>query len=170
MKISIITGVVISSPWIFYHLWMFVSAGLYPNERKYIHIAVPFSTVLFIAGALFFILMVAPLTLSFLVKFDKAVLDASPNFTFKDYVSFVTTLMLVFGFAFQTPIAIYFLNKTGLVSIKALRSSRKYVLLAVFVVAAIVTPPDVISQVTLAVPLYMLFELGIIICSFAGRK
>lgn len=170
MKISIITGVVISSPWIFYHLWMFVSAGLYPNERKYIHIAVPFSTVLFIAGALFFILAVAPLTLSFLVKFNEAVIGVSSNFTFKDYVSFITTLMLVFGFAFQTPIAIYFLNKTGLVSIKALRSSRKYVLLAVFVVAAIVTPPDVISQVTLAVPLYMLFELGIIICSVAGRK
>ena len=79
MKISIITGVVISSPWIFYHLWMFVSAGLYQNERKYIHIAIPFSTVLFIAGALFFILVVAPLTLSFLVKFNKAVLGVSSN-------------------------------------------------------------------------------------------
>jgi sec-independent protein translocase protein TatC len=78
--------------------------------------------------------------------------------------------MLVFGLAFQTPTAIFFLNRTGLVSLEALNRSRKYILLIIFVVAAMATPPDVISQVTLAVPLYLLFELGILLSYFAGRK
>jgi sec-independent protein translocase protein TatC len=79
-------------------------------------------------------------------------------------------LMLVFGIAFQTPIAIFFLNRTGLVSIGALRKSRKFVLLGIFVVAAMVTPPDVISQVTLGIPLYILFELGILLSVFSERR
>ena len=166
MKISLISGLLISSPWVFYQLWMFVSAGLYKNERKYVRLATPCSAILFISGALFFLLVVAPLTLGFLIKFNKAVLGVSSNFTFQNYISFVTTLMLVFGAAFQTPIAIYFLNKTGIVSLKMLTESRKYVLLTIFIVAAVATPPDIISQVTLALPLYLLFELGIILARF----
>ena len=170
MKIALIAGVIVSSPWIFYQIWMFVSAGLYLNEKRFIRLAVPFSVVLFVAGALFFIFIVAPITLGFLVNFNKRVLGVTSNFTFKNYISFVTTLMLVFGIAFQTPVAIFFLNKTGLLSLKALRSSRKFVLLAVFIIAAMVTPPDVISQITLALPLYMLFELGILISGLSDRK
>jgi sec-independent protein translocase protein TatC len=149
---------------------MFVAAGLYSNEKRYVYLAAPFSAVLFIAGAVFFVFLVAPLTLNFLVKFNEKMLGVSSRFTFQHYISFITHLMLVFGIAFQTPTAIFFLNKVGLVSLKALRSSRKYVLLVVFVVAAMVTPPDIISQVTLAVPLYLLFELGIILCYLASRK
>ena len=170
IKIALMAGLILSSPWVFYHIWMFVAAGLYAHEKKYVHTAVPFSATLFVAGALFFLFVVAPLTLGFLVKFNEGVLDARSNFTFADYISFVTMLMLVFGIAFQTPIAIFFLNRTGLVSIKALRKSRKFVLLAIFVVAAMATPPDVISQVTLAIPLYLLFELGIILSVFSQRR
>ncbi len=169
MKISLISGLVISSPWVFYQLWMFVAAGLYPNEKRYIHFAVPFSTVLFVTGALFFIYVVAPISLAFFLKFGD-IIGVSSIWTFQKYVSFVTVLMLVFGIAFQTPIAIFFLNRTGLVSVAALRGSRKYILLGVFIVAAISTPPDVISQVTLALPLYALFELGILLACFADRK
>jgi sec-independent protein translocase protein TatC len=169
MKVSLIAGLVISSPWVFYQLWMFVAAGLYPNERRYIHVAVPFSAALFITGALFFIYVVAPISLAFFLKFGD-IIGVSSNWTFQKYVSFITMLMLVFGVAFQTPIAIFFLGKTGLVSIQALRRSRKYVLLGVFVVAAMATPPDAVSQITLAVPLYLLFELGILLCYFSGRK
>jgi sec-independent protein translocase protein TatC len=149
---------------------MFVAAGLYAHERKYVHTAVPFSATLFVTGALFFIFVVAPLTLKFLVKFNQNVLGATSNFTFADYVSFITMLMLIFGVAFQTPVAIFFLNKTGLVSIKGLRRSRKFVFLGVFVVAAMATPPDFISQITLGVPLYLLFELGILVSWFSSRK
>jgi len=170
IKIALMAGLILSSPWVFYHIWMFVAAGLYAHEKKYVHKAVPFSAILFVTGALFFLFVVAPLTLGFLVKFNEGVLDARSNFTFADYISFVTMLMLVFGVAFQTPIAIFFLNRTSLVSIQALRKSRKFVLLGIFVIAAMATPPDVISQVTLAIPLYLLFELGIILSVFAERR
>jgi len=169
MKIGLISGLIISSPWVFYQLWMFVSAGLYARERRYVHIAVPFSATLFVAGAVFFLFVVAPLSLRFFLSFGNF-MGVESNWTQQKYISFVTMLMLVFGIAFQTPIAIFFLNRTGLVSIPALRRSRKYVLLGVFIVAAFATPPDVISQVTLAVPLYLLFELGILLSYLAGRK
>ncbi|MBC8472859.1 MAG: twin-arginine translocase subunit TatC [Planctomycetes bacterium] len=169
MKISLISGLILTSPWVFYHLWMFVAAGLYPNERRYVQIAVPFSVILFVTGALFFLFLVAPLSLKFFLKFGEWI-DVETSWTLQGYVSFITLLMLVFGLGFQTPIAIFILNRTGLVSISALRSSRKYVLLGVFVVAAVATPPDVISQITLAIPLYALFEMGILMSWFAERR
>ena len=170
VKIALMTGLIISSPWVFYQLWMFIAAGLYLSEKRYVYFAAPFSAVLFITGALFFIIVVAPLTLGFLVKFNQSFLGVSSQFTFQNYISFITHLMLVFGIAFQTPTAIFFLNRTGLVSLKALSRSRKYVLLAIFIVAAMATPPDVVSQVTLALPLYLLFELGILISYLANRR
>ena len=169
VRIALIAGLIVSSPWVFYHLWMFVAAGLYPNERRYVYIAIPFSVILFITGALFFMFIVAELSLAFLLKVNLW-LGLKSNWTFPKYVSFIAALMLVFGIAFQTPIAIFFLNRTGLVSIRALSRSRKYVFLAVFIIAAMATPPDVISQVTLAVPLYLLFELGILMSYLAGRR
>ncbi len=170
IKIALIAGLLLSSPWVFYQLWMFVAAGLYPHEKRYVNIAAPFSAILFVTGALFFLIVVAPLTLKFLVSFNERILDVKSQFTFQHYISFVSHLMLVFGLAFQTPTAIFFLNRTGLVSIAALNKSRKFVILAIFVVAAMATPPDVISQVTLAVPLYLLFELGILLSYIASRR
>ncbi|MHC4586858.1 MAG: twin-arginine translocase subunit TatC, partial [Planctomycetota bacterium] len=124
IKIALIAGLLLSSPWVFYQLWMFVAAGLYPHEKRYVNIAAPFSALLFVAGALFFLIVVAPLTLSFLVSFNQRILDANSAFTFQHYISFISHLMLVFGLAFQTPSAIFFLNRTGLVSIAALNKSR----------------------------------------------
>ncbi|MHC4558161.1 MAG: twin-arginine translocase subunit TatC [Planctomycetota bacterium] len=169
MKISLISGLIVSSPWVFYHLWMFVAAGLYANERRYVRIAVPFSTALFVIGALFFLFVVAPISLGFFLGFGDLI-GVSSNWTFQKYISFVTMLMLVFGIGFQTPIAIFVLNRTGLVSIESLKKSRKYVIIAMFGIAAIATPPDVISQITLALPLYALFELGILLSYIASRK
>jgi len=148
---------------------MFVAAGLYSHEKRYVYLAAPFSAVLFIFGALFFLIVVAPLALKFLVKVNDF-LGLSSNWTFPYYIAFVTHLMLVFGLAFQTPTAIFFLNRTGLVSRKALSRSRKYVLLLIVIVAAMATPPDVVSQIALAVPLYLRFELGILLSYFADRK
>ncbi len=169
VKIALITGLILSSPWVFYHLWMFVAAGLYPHEKRYVYLAVPFSAVLFIAGALFFIFVVAPISISFFVNINNW-LGLRTDITFKNYISFVAILMLVFGIAFQTPTAILFLNRTGLVSLKTLSSSRKYVVLIIVIVAAMATPPDVVSQIALAVPLYLLFELGILLSYFANRR
>ncbi len=170
IKIAMIAGLLLSSPWVFYHMWMFIAAGLYTHEKRYVNIAAPFSALLFVTGALFFLIVVAPLTLSFLVSFNQRILDANSAFTFQHYISFISHLMLVFGLAFQTPSAIFFLNRTGLVSIAALNKSRKFVILAIFVVAAMATPPDVISQVTLAVPSYLLFELGILLSYIASQR
>ncbi|MHC4744601.1 MAG: twin-arginine translocase subunit TatC [Planctomycetota bacterium] len=170
MKISLIAGLVISAPWVFYQLWMFVAAGLYPKERRYVHIAVPFSTVLFVCGALFFLLVVAPLAMNFLVGFNRKFLGVNSYFTFQNYISFVTMLMLVFGAGFQTPIAIFILVRTELVAISSLRKARKFVLLGMFFIAAVATPPDVISQVTLAIPLYILYELGILLGYLSLKK
>jgi sec-independent protein translocase protein TatC len=170
VRISLIAGLIISSPWVFYHLWMFAAVGLYSHEKKYVYSAAPFSAALFIGGALFFIYIVAPLILSFSIKFNQSMLGINSQFTFKNYISFITRLTFIFGIAFQTPTAIFFLNKTGLVSLKTLSRSRKYILLIIFVLAAIATPPDVVSQITLAVPLYLLFELGILISYYANRK
>lgn len=169
MKISLISGLIISSPWVFYQLWMFIAVGLYEKERKYVRFAVPFSVLLFVIGALFFLFLIAPLSLKFFLIFGDLI-GVSSNWTFQKYISFVTMLMLVFGLGFQTPIAILVLNRTGLISIQALKSSRKYVFIGVFAVAAIATPPDVISQITLAIPLYALFELGILLSWFAERR
>ncbi len=170
VKISLISGLLLSSPWVFYHLWMFVAAGLYSNEKKYVFIAAPCSALLFIAGAMFFIFVVGPLTLGFLIKFNENFLRAKSQFNLQKYISFVIHLVLVFGIAFQTPTAIFFLNRTGLVSLKALTSSRKYVVLLIVILAAMATPPDFVSQVALAIPLYFLFELGIILSYIASRK
>ena len=171
MDISMIAAVVMASPWVFYQLWLFIAAGLYPHEKRYVYMAAPFSAALFITGALFFIFIIAPLTLRFLVMFNKSVLGVTSNFTFKNYVSFVATMMLVFGLAFQTPIAIFFLNKTGLVSVQALCKARKYVFLAIVIIAAAATPgSDIVSLFALTIPMYLLFELGILLCYFANRK
>ncbi len=171
MEISGVAGVVISSPWIFYQFWMFISAGLYHHEKRYVYMVVPFSAALFVVGALFFIFTVAPITLQFLVMFNRDFLGVDSNFTFQNYISFIATMMLVFGLAFQTPIAIFFLNKIGLVSIKVLHNSRRFVILGIVVVAAAVIPgSDVFSLFAMAIPMYLLFELGILLCYFFNRK
>jgi sec-independent protein translocase protein TatC len=171
MEIAMISSVVIASWWIFYQFWMFISAGLYPHEKRFVRIAAPFSAGLFVIGALFFIFVIAPVTLRFLVLFNKEILGVSSNFTFQNYVSFIAAMMLVFGLAFQTPIAIYFLNRTGLVSMEALGKSRRFVMLGVVVIAAVATPgSDVFSLFALAIPIYLLFELGILLCRLSARQ
>lgn len=171
MNISMVAGAVLASPWIFYQIWMFISAGLYPHERRWIYVVVPFSVILFIAGVLLFVLFIAPVTLKFLVMFNKDVLGVESNFTFKNYISFVTGMMLAFGLSFQTPIIIFFLNKFGLLPLKVVQKSRRFVILAIVVIAAAVTPgSDMFSLFSLAIPLYLLFEVGVLLCYFSERK
>jgi sec-independent protein translocase protein TatC len=169
MKVALISGLILTCPWVFYQLWMFVAAGLYAHERRYVRHAVPFSAALFIAGALFFLFVVAPLSLRFFLLFGD-IIGVAANWTLEKYISFVTILMLVFGLAFQTPIAIFILVRTGLVTLETLRGIRKYVILGTVILSAVVTPPDVISQISLAVPLYALYELGMLLAHLAQKK
>jgi sec-independent protein translocase protein TatC len=171
MKIAMIAGLIISSPWVFYQIWMFISAGLYPHERRYVYLATPFCAGLFIAGAMFFILLIAPAMLGFLVMFNKQVLNVSSYFDFARYISFVTLMMLIFGIAFQTPIAVYFLNRTGLVPLNTFKQARKYVILGIVIVAAAATPgSDLVSLSSLSIAMYVLYELGILLCWIAERR
>jgi sec-independent protein translocase protein TatC len=164
MKTALLFGAILSSPWIFYQLWKFVSAGLYASEKKFVHIVAPICAVLFGTGAMFFLFVIAPLMIRFLIGFDTGV-EVQTQVTLSSYVSFMLIMMLVFGLCFQMPIAIVAANKIGIVSAAALKSARKYIILAIFVIAAVVTPsPDMISQIALAVPMYILYEAGLLFC------
>lgn len=169
LKTCLLFGLIISSPWVFYQLWTFISAGLYTHEKKLVHKIVPASTALFIAGCLFFIKIVAPLTMRFFINFHPGISFVKVNFTLQNYVSFVVWLTLVFGLAFQMPIVILCMEKLGITSLDALKRSRKYVILLLVIVAALATPPDVISQIALAVPLYVLFEASVLACRLTRK-
>jgi sec-independent protein translocase protein TatC len=170
MKVSLISGLILTAPWVFYQIWAFVAAGLYENERRYVYRAIPFSAALFIIGALFFLFVIARITLIFFLSFGDVVGVAS-NWTVQRYISFISILMLVFGLAFQTPIAVYILVRTGLVAIETLCGIRKYMILALAFVSAVATPsPDPFSMLALLIPLYGLYELGILMGWLSQRK
>lgn len=170
MKICLIAGLILSSPWVFYQLWMFVAAGLYPRERRTVYAAVPFCVLLFAAGALLFLFVIAPTALEFFVTFGQWI-GVVPMWMFRNYVSFITLSMLVFGLAFQTPVVVVTAYRVGLVEIQSLRSGRKYALFAAFLIGGVATPSvDPFSQTALAVPLYLLYETGIILCVLSDRR
>jgi len=165
IKVCLVFGLLITSPWVFWQIWAFVSSGLYRRERKFVYAVAPISALLFTTGAIFFLVIIAPLAMGFFIKFNERLALAS-NWTFQSYINMVLALTLVFGAAFQMPIAIVFAQMMGLVSIQALGRARKFVILGLVIAAAMATPPDPISQLALAVPLYVLFEGSILICRF----
>ncbi len=165
MKTAFIFGLIFSSPWIFYQLWLFVSAGLYENEKKFVYTVSPICGLLFICGALFFLFVVSPLMIRFFIGFDPGIEGIQTQVTISSYVSFMLLMMLIFGICFQLPIAIVAVNRIGVIAVGTLKNARKYVLIAIFVIAAVITPSaDMITQTALAVPMYILYELGILFC------
>ena len=236
IKVSLFAGLFVSCPWVFYQLWVFIAAGLYPRERKYVHRIIPFSAVLFILGGAFFVFIVAPISCSFFIRFmahypmpkiksnpvykwllpaitgeeeskdetsdeelspvenvtlaildylvaegnlteEKAeeyrqqIIDAKeeeeesfvkPWFTLQKYISLIMVLGLAFGLAFQMPLVVFFLGRMQFVQLATFKANRKFVIFGLVIVAALMTPPDVISQVALVVPMYLLYELGIL--------
>ncbi|MEJ5259555.1 MAG: twin-arginine translocase subunit TatC [Anaerohalosphaeraceae bacterium] len=170
LKASLVLGILLSSPWVFYQIWAFVSAGLYRRERRYVYVVAPISVLLFISGVLFFLLIVAPIALKFFVQFNAGVEYIRYQPSLSDYVSFVLMLSVIFGLTFQTPIFIVFAERMGLIRLESLRKIRRYVFLASFIIGAFATPPDVITQIALAVPLYLLYEASLLVCRFWRRK
>jgi len=230
IKISLFGGLFLGSPWIFYQLWGFVSAGLYPSERRYVNVFVPFAAALFIMGGMFFIVIVAPISFNFFITFnnkltapafsekssyhkfvskilikDDKVADstgpdhfsdgdedkspvstdtntdadkesgsnplAKPLLTLTEYVSLVIVLSLAFGVAFQMPLAVFLLGRLSIIKLESFKTTRKYVLLGIVILAAIMTPgPDVVLQVLLAIPMYILYELGIVMLTFWPKR
>ena len=168
IRVSLMCGLMLASPWVLYQLWAFVAAGLYKREKKWVVIFAPASMVLFVAGLACMYYSVLPLTLRFFLRFGEGI--ATPWFTWGFYVSMVLSFALGFGIGFQTPLVVIFLAASGLVSLQQLRQMRRYVLLGILVLAAILTPPDWQSQVLLALPMVGLFELGLLVSWLILRK
>ncbi len=169
LKISLIGGVVGAAPIIFYQLWAFVSPGLYPQEKTRVFPLVLVSTVLFLIGAAFCYLVVLPYSLKFLIGFSGDLLN--PIITVESYLTFSGMLLLAFGVGFEMPVVAYFLGKVGIISSRILAKGRRYAIVLILVTAAILTPtPDVATQLMLAGPLYLLYEISIIIVKATGRR
>lgn len=168
LKTAFIAAILLASPFIFYQIWMFVAPGLYQKEKKYLFPFVFFSTLLFVGGALFGYFVVFPFGFKFFLGFATDYIQALPSV--KQYFSFAIKLLFAFGVVFELPVIIFFLTKIGIVTPELLQKKRKYAILLTFVAAAILTPPDVITQCMMAGPLIILYELGIIISKVAGQK
>ncbi|MGB7061884.1 MAG: twin-arginine translocase subunit TatC [Candidatus Zixiibacteriota bacterium] len=168
IKISLIAGIIISVPVIFYHVWRFIAPGLFKKEIKMLIPFVLASTVFFLIGAAFCFFMVLPLSMKFLLGFGTEKLK--PMIQIKDYISFVSYLILAFGAVFELPVISYFLGKIGIITADTLRKGRRYAVTAILILAAVITPPDVFSQFMLAGPLYFLYEVSILVVKFTGKK
>lgn len=168
IKIAFFVGLLFSSPFILYQIWKFVSLGLLPKERKYIRIFGPLSFLLFVIGFTFGYLIIVPIGMKFLLGFASEIL--APMITISKYISFVFNLSFAFSLVFQLPIVILFLTKIGIVTPAVLKKRRKEAIVLVFIAAAIMTPPDVVTQVLMAVPLILLYELGILFSRLAYKK
>lgn len=168
IKISIFVGIIVSLPVIFYQLWKFIAPGLYKKERRYIPIIVFFSTLFFLTGALFCYFIIIPYGLNFLLGFSADQLE--PNIQIKEYLKFVTLLIFVFGIIFELPLLSFFLTKMEILTPEFMRTKRRYGIVTIFILAAILTPPDVVTQLFLAGPLIILYEISIWVSKFAMPK
>jgi sec-independent protein translocase protein TatC len=168
LKTAVICGIMLTAPVLFHQLWMFIAPGLYQHEKKYAIPFVVFSTILFVGGALFGYFIVFPFGFKFFLGFANEYIQALPSV--KQYFSFAIKLLFAFGIVFELPVVAFFLSKMGIVTPEFLKKKRKYALLMTFVMAAVLTPPDVITQLMMAGPLIILYEIGILVARMARKK
>ena len=162
-KVCMVTGFVIGSPWIFWQVWMFVAAGLYPSEKRLVHVYLPVSLFLFLAGVLICQIFVIPKAIEALLWFNEW-LGFKPDLRLNEWLSFAIFMPLIFGLSFQTPLVMVFLNKLGIVGVETFQGKRKLAWFGMAVFAAVATPStDALSMLFLWVPMSLLFELGIIL-------
>lgn len=169
LKLALTCGIFLASPFILHEIWAFVAPGLYPHERKW---ALPFiicSSLFFIGGALFGYIVVFPAAFNFFAGYAGEDLKLLPSVS--EYFSLTIKLLLGFGAAFELPIFMVFMALIGIINANMLRRNRKYALLIIFIIAAVLTPtPDVVNQCLLAAPLLVLYEISIILVSIIGRR
>jgi len=159
LKVSFLAGLMLASPVIIYQFWMFIAPGLYDREKRLLVPIVFLSTIFFVGGSLFGYFIVFPYGFDFFLGFATETIRPMPSM--KEYLSFSAKLLLAFGLVFELPLVITFLAKLGIVSVPFLKKNRKYALLLFFVGAAILTPPDVVTQIMMALPLMVLYEISI---------
>ena len=167
IKIAFFCGLFLSIPVVIFQVWRFVSSALEKQEKKHIRIFAPLSYIFFVIGSIFSFFIIVPMAINFLLGFASS--NVVPMITVSRYVSFVGTLTLSFGLVFEVPIASLFLTKIGLVTPKMLRDKRKIAIVLIFISAAILTPPDVVTQCLMALPLVGLYEIGILFSKVVYR-
>ena len=168
MKVTMMTAFLLAMPWVFYQAWAFVAPGLYQHEKR---LGVPLviaSVILFLLGMAFAYFLVFPVVFGFIVGVAPDGVAVMTDIG--KYLDFVMTLFMAFGLTFEVPVAVVLLVKMGMVSVAKLREIRPYVIVGAFVIGAIFTPPDIISQFMLAIPLWILYELGILISLLITRS
>jgi sec-independent protein translocase protein TatC len=166
LEVALIIGFALAMPVIVYQVLSFVTPALYDNERKYLYIAVPGVTLSFAAGVAFCYFLMLPFAIAFLGGFQTDIFN--PIWGAEKYLDFVATFMFWVGLTFELPIVMYFLSKMGIVSAKRMAGFRKYAFVLAFVIGAIITPtPDPVNQTIVSLPIYFLFELGVILARFA---
>ncbi len=202
LRVCMLAGAVLASPYGLYQMWLFIAAGLYERERRAVRKYLLPSVGLFLLGVAFFMVIVAPLVMRFFLQFARTGYPAAPDWGVAffsryllggqvvtpttapsalqagiqpvlrvgDYIAFVTMLGLVFGLGFQTPLVVLFLGRSGLVPVESMRRFRRYVFLVILVFSAVVTPVDVGSMIALALPMYLLYEVGLFVAARGGRR
>jgi sec-independent protein translocase protein TatC len=168
LKITLLAAFLVVLPYVLYQVWAFVAPGLYSHEKKFVVPLVVSSTLLFFVGVAFCYFIVIPAMSKFIQSFAPTAITAAPDI--EQYFGFVLTLFMVFGIAFEVPVAVVVLVMVGLVTIAQLKQARGYFIVGAFIVAAVVTPPDVISQLALAIPMCILYELGILAAQTFVKK
>jgi sec-independent protein translocase protein TatC len=169
IKIAFFASIFLTSPYILYQIWKFISPGLYKAEKKYVAPFVISSSLLFIGGIVFGYFLALPPAFGFFVEFSSDFLK--PMISLREYLSFSMKLLLAFGLSFELPVLIFFMAKIGVVNSKMLSKNRRYAILIIFVAAAILTPsPDAFTQIIMAIPLMGLYEVGIFVAKFAEKK
>ena len=168
LKVALLGGIGLASPVIIYQFWRFIAPGLYKRERSALLPIVMFSTFFFLGGAFFGYFVVFPFGFKFFIGFASDSIRALP--TIREYLKFATKLLFAFGIIFELPLFSFFLARLGLVNAELLRSKQKYAILLIFMLAAILTPPDIVTQVMMAGPLLLLYELSIWIAKVFAKK
>jgi len=168
LKLALVTGLLIAMPYVLYQIWAFVAPGLYRKEKRFAMPLLVSAIVLFYVGVAFSYLFVFPLVFRFFVATTPHNVQLMADIT--NYLHFALTLFVAFGVAFETPVAVVLLVLTNIVTLQKLRAVRGYVLIVVFIIAAILAPPDVMSQTAMAIPMYLLFEGGILFAAILQRS
>jgi sec-independent protein translocase protein TatC len=168
IKTALVAGLLLAAPYVFYQVYLLVAPGFYRKEKKNVILFVLCSTVLFVGGSLFGYFVVFPYGFKFFLAFSNEYLRALPSV--KQYFSLSVKLLFAFGFVFELPVVAFFLSRMGVVTADFLKQKRRYAILLIFIIAAFLTPPDVISQFLMAIPLMALYEFSILIAKIAGKK
>lgn len=169
LKVAVVAGLLLASPWIFYQIWQFVAVGLYPHERSYVYIYGTMSLVLFLGGSLFCFFFVFPFVLDFLLGFNKW-LEVTPQIRLSEWITFAIMLPLMFGVSFQLPLVMMFLERLSIFEVKDYKEQWRMAILVICIISMLMTPADPTSMLMMAIPLVGLYFMGIYLCYFSRSQ